>query len=279
MGVRLQVQTSAQARYKGTWHCFKSIIRQERLQGLYRGMASPLAGVAFVNATIFGVYEGVLALQASHSNEPPTLDQVFVAGLATGAVSSLITCPMELAKIRLQNQLPESTATTTRRTPLLKGPLDCFIRTFRQGGIRACYRGMTPTVLRELSLGPYFVSYELFCRWLMPSDQPVDQISAWSLITAGGLAGITAWLSTYPADVVKTRMQDSVQTSRSLFGTWQIARQCYQEGGIRVFFRGLNATIVRAFPCNAATFFMYSMTMRLLDSDRYHTTARLTEVE
>jgi solute carrier family 25 carnitine/acylcarnitine transporter 20/29 len=38
----------------------------------------------------------------------------------------------------------------------------------------------------------------------------------------------------------------------------------YREEGFRVFFRGVNATVIRAFPCNAATFLVYSLAMRAL---------------
>ncbi|RKP39232.1 mitochondrial carrier domain-containing protein [Dimargaris cristalligena] len=270
--VRLQSQTQTTMRYSGTWNCLVNIVRKEKVQGLFKGMA----GVAAVNAVIFSVYETSLTLQTQATGTDPTLGQVFAAGLVTGVVSSIITCPMELAKIRLQNQIPADQGIMAGKgaTAPLKGPLDCFMRTFRQGGMRACYRGFTPTILRELSLGPYFVSYELYCRWLKPVDRDIDDLGPMSLILAGGFAGITAWLTTYPMDVIKTRMQDidpqAVKKSpyRTMLGT---ACACYQEGGARVFFRGLNATIIRAFPCNAATFFVYATAIRFMNRESYST--------
>jgi len=35
----------------------------------------------------------------------------------------------------------------------------------------------------------------------------LDELSSFSLCIAGGLGGITAWAATYPADVVKSRIQ------------------------------------------------------------------------
>ncbi|KAJ1925884.1 hypothetical protein IWQ60_004286 [Tieghemiomyces parasiticus] len=238
------------------------IIRTEKVRGLYKGMASPLASVAVVNAIIFGVYETTLGLQTRHQEIAPTLDQVFIAGLATGVVSSLITCPTELAKVRLQNQVTEAVGIPAGRT-LYRGPYDVFLRTFREGGVRACYRGFVPTLLRELSLGPYFVSYEIYCRWLTAPDGDIDHLGPGALVMAGGLAGITAWLTTYPIDVIKTRVQDQDATT-SRQGMLATARGCYREAGVRIFFRGLTATILRAFPCNAATFFVYATSMRLM---------------
>lgn len=65
--------------------------------------------------------------------------------------------------------------------------------------MRAIYKGMTATVLREVSFGPYFVSYELFCRALRPPGKRVNELSGWRLVFAGGAAGIVAWCSTYAA--------------------------------------------------------------------------------
>ncbi|KAG1146390.1 hypothetical protein G6F36_015038 [Rhizopus arrhizus] len=49
--VRLQSRELA-SRYKGTLNCFISTIKQEKLIGLYKGMASPAVGVGAVNALL-----------------------------------------------------------------------------------------------------------------------------------------------------------------------------------------------------------------------------------
>lgn len=85
---------------------------------------------------------------------------------------------MELVKVQLQNQTVGHT-----------GPIDCLRRIYTTGGLRACFTGIIPTAMRELSFGPYFVTYELTAG-LGP-------------ILGGGLAGIMAWISTYPAGMKK----------------------------------------------------------------------------
>lgn len=42
--VNLQTQDPKNLKYKGTFDCFKSIIAKESVRGLYKGMASPMAG-------------------------------------------------------------------------------------------------------------------------------------------------------------------------------------------------------------------------------------------
>ncbi|KAF9996673.1 hypothetical protein BGZ80_006788 [Entomortierella chlamydospora] len=266
--VRLQSKELA-SRYSGTWNCFTTILKQEKVAGLYKGMASPMVGVALVNALLFGVYGFFMDIQMKNPGDDPTLTQIFLAGTGSGVVNSFISCPMELSKIRLQNQDlgPGSKGVASAGKTFYKGPMDCFKQTYRQGGIRACYRGLWSTILRETSYGPYFLSYEIFCRALTPEGQRTQDLSSARLVVAGGFAGIAGWLSTYPTDMIKTRIQaqhDSTPKALQFKGVWDCTKHLYKEEGYRVFFRGINATVIRAFPCNAATFLVYSLAMRAM---------------
>ncbi|XP_021535370.1 mitochondrial basic amino acids transporter isoform X1 [Neomonachus schauinslandi] len=58
--VRLQVQSLEKPQYRGTLHCFQSIIKQESVLGLYKGLGSPLMGLTFINALVFGVQGNTL---------------------------------------------------------------------------------------------------------------------------------------------------------------------------------------------------------------------------
>ncbi|KAI9307657.1 mitochondrial carrier domain-containing protein [Cunninghamella echinulata] len=244
--VRLQSRELA-SRYRGTWHCFFTIIRQEKFFGLYKGMA----GVAGVNALVFGSHSYLMSLQAKNRNDQntslPPLRDTFFAGLGAGVITSLVTCPMELAKVQLQNQTSNT----------ITGPIDCLNKLYKAGGLRMCFTGLTATTLRELSFGPYFLLYASIHRYFSNGERDDDD-NPIRVILAGGMAGIGAWCSTYAADVVKTRIQSEPHRYKN---TLDCFKQCYREEGWRVFFRGLSPTIVRAFPSNAATFMAYTWAM------------------
>lgn len=75
------------------------------------------------------------------------------------------------------------------------------------------------------------------------------------LLFSGGMSGIVSWLSTYPVDVIKSRLQaDGVGGVTQYNGILDCVRKSYHEEGWRVFTRGLTSTLLRAFPVNAATF-------------------------
>ena len=180
------------------------------------------------------------------------MGQVFLAGAGSGAVNSLISCPTELAKIQLQNQ----------RDAALRGPIDCLGRIYRTRGIAGWYRGMGATVLRETpSYGVYFATFEYLLQ-----QQQHAQVSSLGLMMAGGIGGVLGWISTYPIDVAKTRIQSTGNSSTP--STIACLTRAVREEGPAVLVRGLGATLIRAFPTNAAIFLAYKWTMDWLERIR-----------
>ena len=60
--VRLQTQDPLNPKFKGTWDCIAQTIKSESVRGLYKGMSSPMAGVAVVNALVFGIHGNVVKM-------------------------------------------------------------------------------------------------------------------------------------------------------------------------------------------------------------------------
>lgn len=67
-----------------------------QLTGFYRGVWSPMGGVALVNAIVFGVYGN---LQRGLS-DPESLRSQFLAGGIAGLAQSVVSSPVELVKTR-----------------------------------------------------------------------------------------------------------------------------------------------------------------------------------
>ncbi len=85
----------------------------------------------------------------------------------------------------------------------------------------------------------------------------------------GGLAGSTAWAIVFPCDVVKSRLQagalsSGAATTGAAPSLFTAARALYAAGGVRVFYHGASAAVLRAFPANGALFLGYEMAMRLM---------------
>ncbi|CAD6564976.1 MAG: hypothetical protein TREMPRED_000531 [Tremellales sp. Tagirdzhanova-0007] len=261
--VKVRFQTPQYAgRYVSTFGALATIMREEKMHGLFKGVTSPMAGIAFINGLVFASYSFFMRLQIQpNSSQEPTLGQIFLAGAGSGMLSSLVTCPTELIKIRQQSAPPHLNPST----------LSLYQSILRQDGLRGLYRGLSATMLRDLAYGPYFLTYESVCRifkWAkqLPSvpskqhhhesliEEAEEELSSltWpELMIAGGLAGVTAWM---------TRMQtmpwDDRDGPRSL-SLRHVALQAVRQEGWRVMFAGLGPTLIRAVPVNIVIFLTF----------------------
>lgn len=226
-------------------------MEKESVRGLYRGMSSPMAGVAAINATVFGIYGSV----QRYSSNPNSYTTHFVAGSAAGLTQSLICSPVELAKTRLQLQANVAGA------QIFKGPLSLLSYVYRADGFRGLFKGVTITALRDIpGYAIYFVSYEYLIR--KRADPGLLYTSM-----AGGTAGVLSWVLAFPIDVIKSRLQaDGMSNEKAKYnGIIDCARKSYQREGRDVFLRGCSATLLRAFPMNAVCFVVVANTLKFFD--------------
>ncbi|KAL4072882.1 mitochondrial carrier domain-containing protein [Scleroderma yunnanense] len=236
-----------------------------------------------MNGLVFASYKFFTRAQLDDPAALPSLTQVAVAGACCSMVTSLIASPTELVKIRQQNVLEGGTSAAKIAINILK-----------QNGIRGFYRGLGATALRDTGYGTYFMAYEATCRYFRPATNSTPKIDHSSILSeidseaqstpwpilflAGGLAGIAGWITTFPMDVIKTRMQstdivasvrnpprrrelDPLNPYRTILST---AIHSYRSEGYRVFFKGLVPTLIRAVPVNMATFSVYEAVVLML---------------
>lgn len=248
--VHLQTQNHRNPLYKSTLHCFKSIIAKDSFGGLYRGISSPMGGVALVNAIVFGVYGNM----QRRSSDPDSIKSHFLAGSAAGLAQSIVCSPMELIKTRLQLQ------SQNMKSKQFRGALHCLGHIFKTEGFRGVYRGIGITALRDLpGFSSYFVSYEMLIR---ASPNPGN----FYLFMAGGIAGVISWILTVPIDVIKSRLQaDGIGDKPKYTGISDCFRQSYKEEGLAFLTRGMCSTLLRAFFINAACFYVVSWTLKIFD--------------
>ena len=128
--------------------------------------------------------------------------------------------------------------------------MTCAKYIFKKEGIKGLYRGLTATALRDVpSYGVYFLAYEKL-KNLSSNPQSIS-----AQFIAGGLAGVIAWASCYPFDIVKSIIQsNSNPECKKIISTFIFN---WRKEGLGFFMRGFNATILRAIPCNAVCFVVY----------------------
>ncbi|RKP10217.1 mitochondrial carrier domain-containing protein [Thamnocephalis sphaerospora] len=264
--VRLQTQPNPPL-FRGPLDCVRKTVTREGVRGLFKGVYSPLMGIGICNATLFSTNENFRRLlQAGDPGKELTLSEMTLAGALSGAVLALVLCPMELVKIRMQVQYEGAGSGASAARPYT-GVMDCTRRTFHAEGMRGLFRGLNLTMLREIpSTAAYFGTYEALKELLiLRHPDNLQHPRTLDLLLAGGIAGQMAWVTCYPQDVVKSRMQmEPAATRRSM---WYYTQELWHTGNRnwRVFFKGFGTAMVRAFPANAATFFAYENVMEMME--------------
>jgi len=237
--IQTQEMSSGKVMYNGTFDCLAKIVNKEGASSLYKGMSSPLIGVAGINAITFGAYGNVLRMLPDQDS----IQSITLAGSSAGLIQSFIVSPMELVKTQMQ-VCGQNSITDAIRT------------IYSNGGLSGLGRGFGITVLREVpAFGIYFGSYELMLRKFGDST-PV-------ILTAGGMAGIFSWIFTYPQDVIKSRLQaDGFGLNQQYSSTRHCIQASLEAEGYSCLTRGVGSTVIRAFPMNAVTFGVYSYIMK-----------------
>jgi len=239
--VKIQTQDVRNGRmaYKSTFDCLFKLIRADGVKSLYKGMSSPLLGVAGINAITFGAYGNVLRMLPDQDS----ISSITLAGASAGLIQSVVVSPMELVKTQMQvcgqNGIGDAVSTITR-----------------SAGMRGLARGLGITLTREVpAFGIYFGSYEIMIRNF--GENTV------TILGAGGMAGIFSWIFTYPQDVIKSRLQADGWGRRQKFrGPMHCLKYSVTTEGVSCLVRGVGSTIIRAFPMNAVTFGVYSYIMK-----------------
>ena len=144
-------------KYSGAVDAVRKTLTSEGPKGLYKGMGAPLATVAVANAVLFSARGQMEALLGKEPGQSLDLFQQLIAGAGAGVAVSLVACPTELVKCKLQAQsalatsVGSSGAGTLRAVAQYNGPIDVARQVMRgEGGLVGLFKGLSPTLLREV---------------------------------------------------------------------------------------------------------------------------------
>ncbi|RMD44667.1 hypothetical protein DV735_g254, partial [Chaetothyriales sp. CBS 134920] len=287
--IKVQYQAATQSP-NGSIHTNTTNV--SRLTNYFRGAAAPILGYGALNSILFVSFNRSLKLMDpaifDYTKLAGTdLSKIWVAGAIGGLATFVVSAPTEFVKCRAQLLVDgQQSSYGVLRDALARW------------GVRGLYTGGVVTALRDsVGYGWYFWSYELCKRLLVAhrSPDPFADMRAWETLVAGGIAGVVTWASVYPLDVIKTRIQtglgdaerrgsgasgsssarsEGVGEREALLGrrkerragvsSLAVAKQVWQESGLKGFYRGLGICSLRAFVVNAVQWYCYEEIMGLL---------------
>uniref|UniRef100_A0A8C7RVF2 Mitochondrial glutamate carrier 2 n=1 Tax=Oncorhynchus mykiss TaxID=8022 RepID=A0A8C7RVF2_ONCMY len=197
---RLQNQRQGHQIYKNMLDCLVKTVRSEGYFGMYRGAAVNLTLVTPEKAIKLAAND-FFRQHLSKNGKGLTVFKEMLAGCGAGICQVVITTPMEMLKIQLQDagRLAAQQRMAVSATQIARDLL-------HTQGIQGLYKGLGATLMRDV---PFSMVYFPLFAHLNRLGQPSRDESApfyWAFLS-GCLAGSTAAVAVNPCDVVKTRLQ------------------------------------------------------------------------
>ncbi|XP_077807038.1 mitochondrial glutamate carrier 2 isoform X1 [Macaca mulatta] len=217
---RLQNQ-HGKAMYKGMIDCLMKTARAEGFFGMYRGAAVNLTLVTPEKAIKLAANDFFRQLLMEDGYGQRNLKMEMLAGCGAGMCQVVVTSPMEMLKIQLQDagrlavhhqgsaSAPSASRSyTTGSASTHKRPSATLIarELLRTQGLAGLYKGLGATLLRDI---PFSIIYfPLFANLNhLGFNELAGKASFAHSFVSGCVAGSVAAVAVTPLDVLKTRIQ------------------------------------------------------------------------
>ena len=218
--IRLQSRALAFDVLEGPRAVAAKALSEEGVSALFRGLVPRLLTYAPVKSTLFAQYD-------YYGGTP-------WAGALAGGCNTLLSCPVDALKSRVQTRQD-----TLKWTEVMR-------QMYLEGGLSAFYRGWLPLFCRDVP--GYFLLFGVYEHG-RELPQPL----------VGAAAGVAFYGSTLPIDRVKTVMMTQSIVNPRFASPVDCARDIYLHQGVRGFYRASLPTLLRTACGQAVALTVYGL--------------------
>lgn len=177
----------------------------------------------------------------------------YLSGVFGGIAVVLIGHPFDTTKTRLQTSPPNFYVNT----------MDCVSKTIKWEGVYGLYKGiLSPLFGQMVFRSASFGTFSATVKWLSSSDDSLSNPTTPSqLLLAGSITGLIISVIEAPIDLVKTKMQIQIFSTRlnpshpPLYtGVLGCVRHTVHSYGLKGLWQGWSATAIRNIPANGLFF-------------------------
>lgn len=262
--IRFQVQSETRGlyRYASMGSALRSIIAHEGLRALWKGNIPALMMVTpYASLQLAAFYQ----LKQSHLVKLREPYASLMMGAASGAFATVCTYPLDLLRTRFAAQSePKLYSNIRHAVGLIYGG----------NGLRGFYAGLQPTLIEIVPyIALHFTLYEGLKGEVIKWTN-LDHLKPQESLFVGAISGTMSKLLTLPLDNAKKLMQVEGQFqpvghgSSPYRGMGHVLYTVWRRYGIRGWFRGTTASLVKAAPNSAITFAMYEAAKRYFATSR-----------
>ncbi|XP_019172170.1 PREDICTED: folate transporter 1, chloroplastic isoform X1 [Ipomoea nil] len=261
-------RTSILPAYRNTPHALYTITRLEGIRGLYAGFYPAVLGSTISWSLYFYFYSK--AKQRYMKDRKELTPGLHLASAAeAGALVCFCTNPIWLVKTRLQLQSP------LHQSRPYSGFHDALITIMKEEGWRALYKGLVPGLFLQVTHGAIqFTAYEelrkVVVNWRSDENErtsgTVDNLDSFDYAILGASSKLAAILLTYPFQVIRARLQQRPSTAGipRYVDSWHVVKESARFEGVRGFYRGITANLLKNVPAASVTFIVYENVLNML---------------
>ncbi|KAH8346834.1 hypothetical protein KR059_000475, partial [Drosophila kikkawai] len=256
--------------YKSIADCFRKTIASEGFFGMYRGSAINILLITPEKAIKLAAND-YFRYHLSTNEGVVSLPRAGLAGGLAGLFQIVVTTPMELLKIQMQDAGRVATAARAAGQEVKKvTALGLTKQLLRERGIFGLYKGVGATGVRDVTFSVIYFPLMASINNLGPrkADGSGEAVFYWSMM-AGYEAGTTAAFTVTPLDVIKTRLQAS--GGQKYDGIMDCVRKTLYNEGVSAFFKGGLCRVMVVGPLFgiAQTFYFLGVGETILGIDKH----------
>nr|AKN21596.1 slc25a-28 [Schmidtea mediterranea] len=263
--IRFQVNegtgVAIRPKYYGMVDACRRIVKVNGFSGLYQGVMPNTVGSGCAWGFYFIIYNSMKEYQQKGNlkQELSKLEYMTMAALS-GALTLAFTNPIWVVKTRLCLQYDKELFNTSKNNPKTvhySGMINCFNQIYKTEGMRGLYKGFIPGLFGTSHGAVQFVTYEsmknFYSQWYYRKDINT-KLNTWEYLLLGCVSKLVAASTTYPYQVVRSRLQDQ---HRVYGGIIDVIFQLWKYEGIYGFYKGLLPSLIRVTPASGIVFVVY----------------------
>ena len=232
--VKTKIQIEPELEGLSLLEATQQIIEAEGPEELLVGLGPTVVGYGIEGALKFGLYESLKPFFTGlFPADVDPAESYLAAAVCAGAVASLILCPMEETRIRLVSD-----------PNFAKGLFDGLPRLLKEDGFLSPFGGLPAMLSKQI---PYTaakqVSFDVAAAAIYASVGAYAMNNALGVeVSAAFTASVIACIASHPGDVLLTATYQGKKNDTSSF--LQTISNIYDNGGVKAYFRGLNARFI-----------------------------------
>lgn len=146
-------KSHAERTYHGMMDCIIKTFKHDGFVGLYRGFVVSVQGIIIYRAAYFGLFDTSKMLRPDPQKGSVLVS--FIIAECVTTVAGLISYPLDTVRRRMMMQSDQK-----KEDIFYKNTLDCWVKTFRNEGPAAFYKGALSNIFRGTGAALVLVFYD-----------------------------------------------------------------------------------------------------------------------